>query len=161
MGDKQKYLWRKKPVTVLAAQWFCNGHCPPWAQASVKECGTHIEISTLEGVMRGDPGDWILRGVKGEIYPCKPDIFEATYEPASVPTSDEQKPVKIKPLEWGDHHDGGLQAVPAGLVRYRVHRNGDDWYLNHDHMGKGGKEAAQADYEARIRSALVDGGPNG
>lgn len=39
-----------------------------------------ISICTLEGTMRGDPGDWIIRGVKGEFYPCKPDIFEATYE---------------------------------------------------------------------------------
>lgn len=40
-----------------------------------------ISINTLEGAMRGDPGDWIIKGVKGEFYPCKPDIFEATYEP--------------------------------------------------------------------------------
>ena len=39
-----------------------------------------IGISTLEGTMRADPGDWIIRGIKGEFYPCKPDIFEATYE---------------------------------------------------------------------------------
>ena len=39
-------------------------------------------IPTLEGVMMGVEGDWIIRGVKGEIYPCKPDIFEATYEAA-------------------------------------------------------------------------------
>ena len=38
-------------------------------------------IVTLEGVMTANAGDWIIRGVKGEIYPCKPDIFEATYEP--------------------------------------------------------------------------------
>jgi hypothetical protein len=44
------------------------------------ECTGHVEIKTLEGVMRGDVGDWIIRGVKGEFYPCKPDIFEATYE---------------------------------------------------------------------------------
>jgi hypothetical protein len=37
-------------------------------------------IPTLEGVMRADIGDWIIRGVAGEFYPCKPDIFEATYE---------------------------------------------------------------------------------
>jgi len=41
-----------------------------------------VEISTLEGVMIGNPGDWIIKGIKGEYYPCKPDIFEATYEPA-------------------------------------------------------------------------------
>lgn len=40
----------------------------------------YVEIHTLEGVMRGEVGDYIIRGVKGEFYPCKPDIFEATYE---------------------------------------------------------------------------------
>ena len=39
------------------------------------------EIDTLEGTMLASPGDWIIRGVKGEIYPCKPDIFAMTYEP--------------------------------------------------------------------------------
>lgn len=39
-----------------------------------------LNIHTLEGTMRADVGDWIIRGVKGEFYPCKPDIFEATYE---------------------------------------------------------------------------------
>lgn len=41
-----------------------------------------LRIPTLEGVMIGTEGDWIIKGVQGEIYPCKPDIFEATYEPA-------------------------------------------------------------------------------
>lgn len=40
-----------------------------------------IVIETLEGDMTVSPGDWIIRGVKGEFYPCKPDIFDATYEP--------------------------------------------------------------------------------
>ena len=39
-----------------------------------------LEIFTLEGTMTAQPGDWIIKGVKGEFYPCKPDIFEATYE---------------------------------------------------------------------------------
>lgn len=39
-----------------------------------------IAIGTLEGVMMASPGDWIIKGVQGEFYPCKPDIFEATYE---------------------------------------------------------------------------------
>ena len=43
-----------------------------------------IAIETLEGVMVAAPGDWIIRGVQGEFYPCKPDIFEATYEPIST-----------------------------------------------------------------------------
>jgi hypothetical protein len=40
-----------------------------------------LNIATLEGVMQARPGDWTIEGVKGEVYPCKPDIFEATYEP--------------------------------------------------------------------------------
>jgi hypothetical protein len=40
-----------------------------------------VVIETLEGAMSASPGDWIIRGVQGEFYPCKPDIFEATYEP--------------------------------------------------------------------------------
>ena len=42
-----------------------------------------FEIHTLEGVMEAREGDWIIRGVQGEFYPCKPDIFEATYRPAA------------------------------------------------------------------------------
>jgi hypothetical protein len=40
-----------------------------------------LEVTTLEGVMLAKPGDWIIKGVQGEFYPCKPDIFEATYIP--------------------------------------------------------------------------------
>ena len=40
-----------------------------------------IEINTLEGTMHAEAGDWIIKGVKGEMYPCKPDIFVATYDP--------------------------------------------------------------------------------
>jgi hypothetical protein len=42
--------------------------------------GEDLLIPTLEGDMLAVPGDWIIRGIKGEFYPCKPDIFEATYE---------------------------------------------------------------------------------
>lgn len=43
-----------------------------------------LQIETPEGIMSAEPGDWIIRGVAGEFYPCKPDIFEATYEPVEV-----------------------------------------------------------------------------
>ena len=42
-----------------------------------------IDIITLEGTMRANLDDWIIRGVKGELYPCKPDIFESTYDPVA------------------------------------------------------------------------------
>lgn len=74
--------FRKKPVVIEAAQWLCNGHCPVWAQHAVSEHGSFFSVDTLEGRMTGNPGDWIIKGVKGEIYPCKPDIFAATYESA-------------------------------------------------------------------------------
>jgi hypothetical protein len=44
--------------------------------------GEFLLIETLEGRHRANPGDWIIRGVKGEFYPCKPDIFAATYDPS-------------------------------------------------------------------------------
>ena len=52
------------------------------SKSPFEDCSKLIEadIKTLEGTMHADSGDYIIKGVKGEIYPCKPDIFEATYE---------------------------------------------------------------------------------
>lgn len=50
-----------------------------WSHTADDEAG-NMEIKTLEGTMTAQPGDWIIRGVKGEFYPCKPDIFAATYD---------------------------------------------------------------------------------
>ena len=72
--------YRKKPVEIDAAQWFSKGHCPVWAQYAVTEYDRGFTVKTLEGIMRGDPGDWIIKGVEGEIYPCKPSVFAATYD---------------------------------------------------------------------------------
>jgi len=78
-------FFRKKPVTIEAIFW--NGeNLPQVMQFLGKEIGGYmtedcaIPIKTLEGTMTAQVGDWIIRGVKGELYPCKPDIFEATYE---------------------------------------------------------------------------------
>ena len=54
--------------------------------------GDDLIIPTLEGDHRADPGDWIIRGVKGEFYPCKPDIFEATYEGPFHDPNDRSRP---------------------------------------------------------------------
>lgn len=77
--------WRKKPVVVEAFRYAINEQ-PGWFVASC-EAGLvrgfdPIVIRTLEGEMTARGGDWIIRGVQGEIYPCKHDIFTATYEPA-------------------------------------------------------------------------------
>ena len=90
--------FRKKPVVIEAEQFtkdsawkHINNDIPIFGKFSVSgswNAGDHrlnsvwISIPTLEGTMRADLNDWIIKGVKGEFYPCKPDIFEATYEPA-------------------------------------------------------------------------------
>lgn len=80
-------LYRKKPIVIEAIQHRA-GHqfdafCADVVKGNIRypEDGTML-IRTLEGEMCANPGDWIIRGVKGELYPCKPDIFAATYEPA-------------------------------------------------------------------------------
>jgi hypothetical protein len=80
----QKY--RKKPVIIEAWKWTGSLETsevqPIWIHANrdVGVKGDRLEVRTLEGTMLAMPGDWIIQGVKGELYPCKPDIFEATYE---------------------------------------------------------------------------------
>ncbi|WP_205683908.1 hypothetical protein [Cryobacterium aureum] len=66
--------WREE-VTELRAP---NGEL---SRLAVPE---HMEIRTLEGKMRADVGDVVIKGIQGEFYPCKPDIFAATYEPADA-----------------------------------------------------------------------------
>jgi hypothetical protein len=83
--------YRKKPVVIEAVQHFNNmgtvtAEIPSWLidacmQGIVKAVGPDTFIHTLEGDMKVNDGDWIIRGVKGELYPCKPEIFAATYEP--------------------------------------------------------------------------------
>ncbi len=64
--------FRKKPIVIEAYQ-----------------TDVAVDIATMEGTMTASPGDWIITGIKGERYPCKPDIFEATYEPADAPAKEE------------------------------------------------------------------------
>ena len=72
--------YRKKPVVVEAFQWLSSmGEVGGVVRSSGKNVFTY-EIKTLEGRHIVSTGDWIITGVKGEKYPCKPDIFEATYE---------------------------------------------------------------------------------
>lgn len=61
-----------------------------YGDSDCDEAGPHEAwlIPTLEGVMEASPGDWIIRGVADEFYPCKPDIFAATYEPVPQEEND-------------------------------------------------------------------------
>lgn len=82
--------YRKKPVVIDAMQFngnFVLSDFQHWLMKVDPErmcmyVDDTLQIKTLEGVMTANIGDYIIRGVKGELYPCKPDIFAATYEPA-------------------------------------------------------------------------------
>jgi hypothetical protein len=89
--------YRKKPVVIEAIQWtgknlseitaFCGDQETHTIHDAAWEVGrgapiVRMTIKTLEGDMTATPGDFIIKGVNGEFYPCKPDIFAKTYEPA-------------------------------------------------------------------------------
>lgn len=87
--------YRKKPVVVDARQWYAGAQSSTrrnlieWmraheCQATFDSAANQIRVPTLEGMHRASVGDWIIRGVKGEFYPCKPDIFALTYEPVDA-----------------------------------------------------------------------------
>ncbi len=74
--------YRKKPVVIEAEQNIYPSNTEvlaAWCGGKIGNDGS-IFIPTLEGVMEAKFNDWIIKGVKNEFYPCKPDIFEATYE---------------------------------------------------------------------------------
>jgi hypothetical protein len=114
MSEPQKF--RKKPVVIEAMQWDGSaagaGPVINWivsgdGLANFYAQGEYfggrpgaplmshkISIDTLEGKMAASAGDWIIRGVQGEFYPCKPEIFDATYDPAvpvAAPGAEEAK----------------------------------------------------------------------
>ena len=82
--------FRKKPVVIEARQIDIDGtnvmEIVNWIGASASPSSEPqsllpaVSIRTLEGIMRADAEDWVIKGVQGEFYPCKPDIFKATYE---------------------------------------------------------------------------------
>jgi len=113
LGTQAPSRWRKKPVEVEALRYDGPAWVPeserysteafrPLTRFTRGRVGTVLvgtqthggpnqyapAISTLEGRMVVSPGDWVIKGVKGEFYPCKPDIFEATYEPVEPDISD-------------------------------------------------------------------------
>ncbi|EHI69448.1 hypothetical protein ACVRY7_07790 [Streptococcus ictaluri] len=86
--------YKKKPVEVEAFQWYGDIHQkedPEWIISAISEERAWIEVdkvvnspvlrtNTLEGVMTAYPSDYIIKGIQGEFYPCKPDVFEQSYE---------------------------------------------------------------------------------
>lgn len=150
MSDNAPRGYRKKPVEIEAMQWdgtateatpiidwIISGGASAWwdephgeirhelSDGTVQGCPMSpggLFVNTLEGVMRADNGDWIIRGVQGEFYPCKPEIFAATYAPvvqsapaaASTSTTLSLKVVvDVDELRvWAERHaDNGHQGV--------------------------------------------------
>lgn len=94
--------FRKKPVVIEAIQLSSSpgkhgdqikewAEVESWGGGKLSAIGNNVNgqfeaiamaVRTLEGTLSAMPGDWIIRGIKGEVYPCRPDIFDETYEPA-------------------------------------------------------------------------------
>jgi hypothetical protein len=127
--------YRKKPVVIEAHQWFKNGDHPQDGEPSMEgavvryfrhpvvpgersceHCGAkmhdHGWIDTLEGGHIVCPGDWVITGVKGERYPCKPDIFKQTYDATG-------------PMTFGD----AIQALKEGKRIARAGWNGKGQFV--------------------------------
>ncbi len=91
----------------------------PESGVSIDPLNGRLIISTLEGLHWADEGDWIIRGIQGEFYPCKPDIFESTYQPADEITSDrpddrlqQVNMTKEDIIEfWYRHYEAGIREL--------------------------------------------------
>lgn len=117
--------YRKKPVVITAVEWDGTEERFQEIRAMAKDSRIvvnrnmegKVEIPTLEGVMTTDLGDYVIKGVKGELYPCKPDIFMATYESVDVsPTTG---------LDFGE----AIIALKAGFKVAREGWNGKKMFL--------------------------------
>lgn len=90
--------WRKRPVEIEAMRltWenraavaaWCDGRCAEVAPSGTVYAPGILIVTTLEGAIYADEGDWIIKGVADEFYPCKPAIFAATYERADGALTD-------------------------------------------------------------------------
>ena len=77
----EAFIWTGGPDQEEDPAWICSKLRDGTVRIhNIPDNGIHMAIETLEGVMIARPGDYIIKGVKGEVYPCKPDIFEMTYE---------------------------------------------------------------------------------
>jgi hypothetical protein len=118
--------YRKKPIVIEAFQLGID-KIPDWFMDKVTSediiiYGTssafthnkdiHTAIKTLEGVMDAKYGDFIIKGVNGEIYPCKPDVFKKTYEPATSTHFERIKAMSVEEMaEYIYEHDDNLNDV--------------------------------------------------
>jgi hypothetical protein len=128
--------YRKRPVVIEAFQWTADENQtddPVWIVEAIRQDKVHFEnegtlevamiVHTLEGRMKANRGDYIIKGVKGEIYPCKPDIFEATYDIVEDKTArweDAIANAKFMLEEYKKIPTGGFGAITITqtIIRY-------------------------------------------
>lgn len=113
IGDNMKF--KKKPVVIEAMQFDLYGHngeeVVKWANSrTIQYINSHLYIETLEGVLEASHYDWIVKGVKGELYPCKPDIFALTYEPVVDMLVDKEADGRIEALMAKNLSKGGVNT---------------------------------------------------
>ena len=120
--------YRKKPVVIEAMQWdgAAAGATPiiDWILATGERARresplpgspARIAIDTLEGTMHATEGDYVIRGVVGEFYPCKPEIFAATYEPATPASSDSASAGVVDETAGGAETTGAVEAAAEAI----------------------------------------------
>lgn len=110
--------YRKKPVVIEAMQLRAGmtdkeaGKVAKWCGGSLFASNQwHIVIHTLEGDMTANQGDYIIKGVQGEFYPCKPDIFEATYEEVGI-----KKERAVFNLLWDMYNTARNAGSPGQVI---------------------------------------------
>ena len=106
LKDLKMSKYRKKPVVIEAVKFDGTDESVKWLLSQLKsgEIGracNKLYIKTLEGVMEAKVGDYVIKGVNGEFYPCKPDIFEKTYEKIEDDDLLNEKPIFFEDLKNG------------------------------------------------------------
>jgi hypothetical protein len=132
--------FRKKPGVVKAVKFTGDngGEMREFVGSALSwnPLRNEAHIATEEGIMRANAGDWIIKGVKGEFYPCKPDIFAANYEPANVPIPPGPRPQLYVISVTGD--GGQTTIVPEDKLKQALHDNycacGKEWNKCNDEV---------------------------
>lgn len=148
-GIKGPRKFRKKPVEIEAYQLtsdMLHGHEPiPWVFPKINYHGDdatdrvftpYLIIETLEGDHQAHAGDWIIKGVKGEFYPCRDDIFRLTYSPSETTDPDLIETIEAQAKRIGELETALRWALPLAELALDSHRydrikNGH----NHDIQG--------------------------
>lgn len=133
--------YRKKPVVIEAVQWNKNIDEMKSFMGVIVVQADKLLIGTLEGTMTANIGDFIIKGVNGEFYPCKPDIFEKTYEQFSTPSQGsgaidkpDDIPQWILDYDKAEHQSSAGKAIRILLQQLveakEAFKNGCDVYQN-------------------------------